>query len=300
MAAAAPPPPTGSCTTPSTFSPRSRRWSWYSVAATARRASSRRWSCGAPPSASPASGSCRPPIAERRARAAEWAHVHRKRLRPVGSALSPNGAAFNEDGMISLALLDEVLEIDEENMTVTTQAGARVAEVPRERGPFIHSQHPRTADRGIHASRGARNRRDCSPAGRDCLQTQARDPREGRSDSVARGPRRRRRAQSRAVRRGRARRRHRGDHARREGAQARREDVDGDARGRAQEPQAMARGPPAHPVHVDPAHRLRRGGGLEPPRGGRRRAAKRRGLAPRARAQDRAHAPAAEAVRARG
>ena len=71
------------------------------------------------------------------ARRRGWAHVHRKRLRPVGSALSPNGAAFNEDGMISLALLDEVLEIDEENMTVTTQAGARVAEVTerlRERG----------------------------------------------------------------------------------------------------------------------------------------------------------------------
>ena len=61
--------------------------------------------------------------------AVEWAHVHRKRLRPVGSALSPNGAAFNEDGMLSMALLDNVVEVDEENMTVTTQAGARVAEV---------------------------------------------------------------------------------------------------------------------------------------------------------------------------
>ena len=68
--------------------------------------------------------------------AVEWAHVHRKRLRPVGSALSPNGAAFNEDGMISMALLDEVLEVDERNMTVTTQAGARVAEVTERLRPF--------------------------------------------------------------------------------------------------------------------------------------------------------------------
>jgi len=61
--------------------------------------------------------------------AVEWAHVHRKRLRPVGSALSPNGAGFSEDGMLSMALLDEVLEVDTENMTVTVQAGARVLEV---------------------------------------------------------------------------------------------------------------------------------------------------------------------------
>ena len=39
--------------------------------------------------------------------AVEWAHVHRRRLRPVGSALSPNGAAFNPEGMISLAMLDQ-------------------------------------------------------------------------------------------------------------------------------------------------------------------------------------------------
>ena len=31
-----------------------------------------------------------------------------RRLRPVGSALSPNGAAFNPEGMLSLGLLDKV------------------------------------------------------------------------------------------------------------------------------------------------------------------------------------------------
>ena len=63
------------------------------------------------------------------AKAVEWAHTHRRRLRPVGSALSPNGAAFNAEGMISLALLDELVRVDRHAMTVTTQAGARVLEL---------------------------------------------------------------------------------------------------------------------------------------------------------------------------
>jgi hypothetical protein len=62
-------------------------------------------------------------------KAVEWAHVHRRRLRPVGSALSPNGAAFNPEGMLSLALLDQLVAVDAEKMTVTVQAGARVREV---------------------------------------------------------------------------------------------------------------------------------------------------------------------------
>ena len=56
--------------------------------------------------------------------AVEWAHVHRRRLRPVGSALSPNGAAFNPEGMISLAMFDQIVSVDEKAMTVTVQAGA--------------------------------------------------------------------------------------------------------------------------------------------------------------------------------
>ena len=53
---------------------------------------------------------------------------HRK-LRPCGSALSPNGVAFEERGMLSMALLDEVLEVDAEKKLLRVQAGARVREV---------------------------------------------------------------------------------------------------------------------------------------------------------------------------
>lgn len=55
-------------------------------------------------------------------------------VRPVGSALSPNGIAFHHRhgnsgaSMISLVHLNQVLAVDKENMTVTVQAGARVSE----------------------------------------------------------------------------------------------------------------------------------------------------------------------------
>ncbi|CAG9464777.1 unnamed protein product [Pedinophyceae sp. YPF-701] len=51
------------------------------------------------------------------------------KIRPVGSGLSPNGIAFESEGMISLALLDKVLSIDTKRNRVTVQAGARVQEV---------------------------------------------------------------------------------------------------------------------------------------------------------------------------
>lgn len=35
-----------------------------------------------------------------------------RKLRCVGSGLSPNGLAFSEDGMVSLGLMDKVLDID--------------------------------------------------------------------------------------------------------------------------------------------------------------------------------------------
>ena len=50
-------------------------------------------------------------------------------VRPLGSSLSPNGIALNEDGMISMVNLDKVLEIDTENKTVTVQAGITVQRV---------------------------------------------------------------------------------------------------------------------------------------------------------------------------
>lgn len=57
------------------------------------------------------------------------AHQTRQKLRPVGSALSPNGLSFSPDGMINLANMDAVLNIDTKNCRVTVQAGARVSQV---------------------------------------------------------------------------------------------------------------------------------------------------------------------------
>jgi L-galactono-1,4-lactone dehydrogenase len=56
-------------------------------------------------------------------------HGRGQSVRPLGSALSPNGIAFNEAGMISMANLDQVVAVDTVANTVTVQAGARVSQV---------------------------------------------------------------------------------------------------------------------------------------------------------------------------
>ena len=48
-------------------------------------------------------------------------------IRPLGSALSPNGIAFHAEGMMSMVNLDEIVAI--EGNQVTVQAGARVSQV---------------------------------------------------------------------------------------------------------------------------------------------------------------------------
>jgi len=57
------------------------------------------------------------------------AYTSGQHIRPVGSALSPNGIAFDSRGMICLSHLDQILDINKEDMTVTVQAGARVSQV---------------------------------------------------------------------------------------------------------------------------------------------------------------------------
>lgn len=57
------------------------------------------------------------------------AHASGQKVRPVGNALSPNGVAFEPDGMVSLRNLDNILKIDPDNMEITVQAGARVSQV---------------------------------------------------------------------------------------------------------------------------------------------------------------------------
>jgi len=65
-----------------------------------------------------------------------FAHEHNIKIRPVGSALSPNGLAFCQDGMLSMALLDRVLEVDKERMLVRVQAGAKVSDVVKDLEPY--------------------------------------------------------------------------------------------------------------------------------------------------------------------
>lgn len=53
----------------------------------------------------------------------------RARIRPVGSGLSPNGIGLARSGMVNLALMDKVLEVDKEKKRVRVEAGIRVQEL---------------------------------------------------------------------------------------------------------------------------------------------------------------------------
>ena len=64
------------------------------------------------------------------------AHRQGRKLRPVGNALSPNGLAFEAEGMVSLGLLDQVLFVDKFKRQVTVQAGASVGSVLKALAPY--------------------------------------------------------------------------------------------------------------------------------------------------------------------
>ncbi|KAK4281958.1 hypothetical protein QN277_013396 [Acacia crassicarpa] len=57
------------------------------------------------------------------------AHENKNRIRPVGSGLSPNGIGLSRTGMVNLALMDKILEVDQQNKTVKVQAGIRVQQL---------------------------------------------------------------------------------------------------------------------------------------------------------------------------
>ncbi|MCO5554993.1 hypothetical protein L7F22_008532 [Adiantum nelumboides] len=61
--------------------------------------------------------------------AVNLANEQKQKLRPVGSGLSPNGIALCKGGMVNLALMDKILDIDVNTKLVTVQAGARVEQV---------------------------------------------------------------------------------------------------------------------------------------------------------------------------
>jgi L-galactono-1,4-lactone dehydrogenase len=69
-------------------------------------------------------------------------HKQGQAVRPIGSALSPNGIGFQSAGMMSLANLDRVVSVDSMNAgssgtpTVTVQAGARVSQVIEALRPY--------------------------------------------------------------------------------------------------------------------------------------------------------------------
>ncbi|KAG6547363.1 hypothetical protein Mapa_011300 [Marchantia paleacea] len=64
------------------------------------------------------------------------ADAHKQKIRPVGSGLSPNGCGLSSDGMVNLALMDKILNVDKEKMQVTVQAGARVEQVVEALKPY--------------------------------------------------------------------------------------------------------------------------------------------------------------------
>ncbi|GMH20189.1 hypothetical protein Nepgr_022030 [Nepenthes gracilis] len=53
----------------------------------------------------------------------------KRKIRPVGSGLSPNGIGLSRAGMVNLALMDKVLEVDKEKKRVRVQAGIRVQQL---------------------------------------------------------------------------------------------------------------------------------------------------------------------------
>ncbi|KAL2607460.1 hypothetical protein R1flu_026033 [Riccia fluitans] len=64
------------------------------------------------------------------------AHERKQKIRPVGSGLSPNGLGLCSEGMVNFALMDKILNVDEEKMQVTVQAGARVEQVVESLKPY--------------------------------------------------------------------------------------------------------------------------------------------------------------------
>ncbi|GFY96155.1 L-galactono-1,4-lactone dehydrogenase [Actinidia rufa] len=57
------------------------------------------------------------------------ANEKKQKIRPVGSGLSPNGIGLTRQGMVNLALMDSVLEVDKEKKRVRVQAGIRVQQL---------------------------------------------------------------------------------------------------------------------------------------------------------------------------
>lgn len=77
-----------------------------------------------------------PETLEELERVVRIAHEHKQRIRAVGSGLSPNGIGLCSEGMVNLALMDNVLNVDTDTGRVTVQAGARVEQVVEALKPY--------------------------------------------------------------------------------------------------------------------------------------------------------------------
>ncbi|GAX80918.1 hypothetical protein CEUSTIGMA_g8353.t1 [Chlamydomonas eustigma] len=64
------------------------------------------------------------------------AHDAGQKLRVMGSGISPNGLGLSEEGMLGMALMDKIVDVNTEKMQVTVQAGCRVQQVADALKPY--------------------------------------------------------------------------------------------------------------------------------------------------------------------
>ena len=74
-----------------------------------------------------------PQNAQEVCRILKYAHDNHLKIRPVGTALSPNGIGLSQFNLLSVASIDYV-EVNKEQFTVTVGAGARVSDVLKRLG----------------------------------------------------------------------------------------------------------------------------------------------------------------------
>lgn len=61
--------------------------------------------------------------------AMRWAADARQKIRPVGTCLSPNGLALESHGMLSMAQLDEIIEVNKAEGFIRVQGGTSVSKI---------------------------------------------------------------------------------------------------------------------------------------------------------------------------
>ncbi|CAE8686870.1 unnamed protein product, partial [Polarella glacialis] len=70
-----------------------------------------------------------PETQEQLEEAIAWAAQSGQKCRPMGTGLSPNGLALEKRGMLSMAQMDDIIEVDKKNMRIRVQGGTRVSKI---------------------------------------------------------------------------------------------------------------------------------------------------------------------------